>query len=403
MTIIDDRTSHRGYQQPNPANNASDDAVRLAAALALIDTDVDGLITAVAGKAAAVHGHPINQITGLTEALNGKAPSNHSHALGALSDVNTSGVAAGQFLKYIGAQWQPGGISISDVGSLSEALAAFEVAGNKGNANGYAGLDGSGKVPVAQLPSAALQAPAGALMIATGSVALPGTIKANGATLSRTAYADLWLWAQTSGNLAASEAAKTAGQYGPGNGTTTFSIPDLRGEFIRGWDDGKGIDSGRAIGSTQASQNLAHTHGVTESPHSHGVTQTPHSHGVNDPSHAHGVYDPSHAHAVYDPGHSHVTYVYGGFDDGTPLTEPGRSSGFADQPHSYGTSVSGTGIGIYPSGTGIGIYASGTGISLVAANANVSVNAATTGLSLQSAGGAEARPVNIAYLFCIKY
>ncbi|EQA5714774.1 tail fiber protein [Cronobacter sakazakii] len=30
-------------------------------------------------------------------------------------------------------------------------------------------------------------------------------------------------------------------------------LPDLRGEFIRGWDDGRGIDSGRAVLSTQSS------------------------------------------------------------------------------------------------------------------------------------------------------
>lgn len=36
------------------------------------------------------------------------------------------------------------------------------------------------------------------------------------------------------------------------------NLPDLRGEFIRGWDDGRGVDSGRVIGSTQghAIQNI---------------------------------------------------------------------------------------------------------------------------------------------------
>lgn len=31
----------------------------------------------------------------------------------------------------------------------------------------------------------------------------------------------------------------------------TGSLPDLRGEFLRGWDDGRGVDSGRALLSTQ--------------------------------------------------------------------------------------------------------------------------------------------------------
>ena len=31
----------------------------------------------------------------------------------------------------------------------------------------------------------------------------------------------------------------------------TNNLPDLRGEFIRGWDDGRGVDSGRALLSSQ--------------------------------------------------------------------------------------------------------------------------------------------------------
>jgi len=41
------------------------------------------------------------------------------------------------------------------------------------------------------------------------------------------------------------------------------TLPDLRGEFIRGWDDGKGTDSGRAIKSTQTSTNQQHNHSAT--------------------------------------------------------------------------------------------------------------------------------------------
>ncbi|MGP4395268.1 tail fiber protein [Escherichia coli] len=37
-------------------------------------------------------------------------------------------------------------------------------------------------------------------------------------------------------------------------------LPDLRGEFIRGWDDGRGVDSGRGLLSLQSSQNLSHSH-----------------------------------------------------------------------------------------------------------------------------------------------
>lgn len=64
-----------------------------------------------------------------------------------------------------------------------------------------------------------------------------GFLKCNGAAVSRTTYSALFAAIGTT--------------YGAGNGTTTFNVPDLRGEFLRGLDDGRGIDTGRAIGSAQ--------------------------------------------------------------------------------------------------------------------------------------------------------
>ncbi|HAN2444167.1 TPA: phage tail protein [Escherichia coli] len=40
-------------------------------------------------------------------------------------------------------------------------------------------------------------------------------------------------------------------------------LPDLRGEFIRGWDDGRGVDVGRTLLFAQSSQNLSHSHDET--------------------------------------------------------------------------------------------------------------------------------------------
>jgi phage-related tail fiber protein len=65
----------------------------------------------------------------------------------------------------------------------------------------------------------------------------PGAIKANGAAVSRTTYAALFAVIGTT--------------FGVGNGTTTFNVPDLRGEFVRGWDDARGVDTGRVFGSAQ--------------------------------------------------------------------------------------------------------------------------------------------------------
>lgn len=74
-----------------------------------------------------------------------------------------------------------------------------------------------------------------------------GFLKANGAAVSRTTYAALFAVIGTT--------------FGAGDGSTTFKLPDLRGEFLRGWDDGRGVDSGRSFGSAQADDYKSHTHG----------------------------------------------------------------------------------------------------------------------------------------------
>ncbi|EGV38464.1 phage tail protein [Neisseria weaveri] len=79
--------------------------------------------------------------------------------------------------------------------------------------------------------------PSGMVAYFAGANPPPGWLKANGAAVSRTTYAALFAAIGTT--------------YGAGDGRTTFNLPDLRGEFVRGLDDGRGIDSGRALGSRQ--------------------------------------------------------------------------------------------------------------------------------------------------------
>lgn len=64
-----------------------------------------------------------------------------------------------------------------------------------------------------------------------------GWLKANGAAVSRKDYPSLF--------------AALGTYYGAGDGSTTFNLPDLRGEFVRGWDDGRGVDNGRGFGTKQ--------------------------------------------------------------------------------------------------------------------------------------------------------
>ena len=89
--------------------------------------------------------------------------------------------------------------------------------------------------------------PTGAVFYFAASTAPTGFLKANRAAVSRTTYAALF--------------AITGTTYGAGDGTTTFNVPDLRGEFIRGWDDARGVDASRAFGSAQADEFKSHTHG----------------------------------------------------------------------------------------------------------------------------------------------
>ena len=82
-------------------------------------------------------------------------------------------------------------------------------------------------------------------------------LKANGATLNRADYPDLWNFAQNSGGI---RDPKTAATFGLGNGSTTFQLPDARGYFLRAFDDGRGVDAGRLIHEIQASAMHQHSH-----------------------------------------------------------------------------------------------------------------------------------------------
>lgn len=83
---------------------------------------------------------------------------------------------------------------------------------------------------------------AGEVCFFARNTAPTGFLKANGAAVSRTSYAALFAAIGTT--------------FGAGDGSTTFNVPDLRGEFLRGFDDGRGVDSGRGFGSAQGGSNI---------------------------------------------------------------------------------------------------------------------------------------------------
>ena len=197
--------------------------------------------------------------------------------------------------------------------------------GSNGNANDVLQSDGSGNLSFAAIPGV----PTGSVHMMATTTAPSGYLKCNGAAVSRTTYADLFAVIGTT--------------HGAGNGSSTFNVPDLRGEFVRGWDDSRGVDSGRSFGSSQSDANKQHNHGVTQSAHTHGIT---------------------------DPGHIHQIQ--------------------------YSNSDSGDGV-IEESGVGL----SGTEPTL-SATTGITVNSATISISINNAGGSEARPRNVAMMYVIK-
>lgn len=86
----------------------------------------------------------------------------------------------------------------------------------------------------------------GAMMMWPKSTPPTGWLKRNGAAISRTTYAPLFAVLGT--------------DFGVGDGSTTFNLPDDRALFERGWDDGLGVDTGRAFGSTQTDDIKLHGH-----------------------------------------------------------------------------------------------------------------------------------------------
>lgn len=91
--------------------------------------------------------------------------------------------------------------------------------------------------------------PIGSIVSFAGATAPSGYLLCDGSAVSRTSYASLFAVIGTT--------------YGSGDGSTTFNLPDLRGEFVRGLDNGKGIDAGRLLGSSQGQAIQSHTHSST--------------------------------------------------------------------------------------------------------------------------------------------
>mgnify|MGYP005981407799 CR=1 FL=1 len=118
-----------------------------------------------------------------------------------------------------------------DVSALVDKLAAALAARGLSRENPFADIaaDGTENQALANLGLGEGSAlPVGVPVPWPGETAPEGWLKCNGASFDTAKYPKLAL-AYPSGKL-----------------------PDLRGEFIRGWDDGRGVDSGRTLLATQS-------------------------------------------------------------------------------------------------------------------------------------------------------
>lgn len=99
--------------------------------------------------------------------------------------------------------------------------------------------------------------PAGVVLPFAGPLPPTGWLLCDSSPVSRTLYPKLFAAIGTT--------------YGVGNGSTTFNLPELRGEFVRGGDNGRGVDAARALGSFQQPTFIR---GVMDDAYGSDVTNT---------------------------------------------------------------------------------------------------------------------------------
>jgi microcystin-dependent protein len=206
-----------------------------------------------------------------------------------------------------------------------------------------------------------------------------GWLKANGAIVSRTTYSALF--------------AAIGTQFGIGDGVNTFQLPDLRGRFVRAWDDSAGVDPSRAFGSTQTDDVKHHSHTVTVTVNSGGA----HAHTattVAGGSHAHTAYTDAqgnHGHSIFGP------YWTGSYLEHDASDESDR--GVHSTSYTHGSSAAGN------HGHNITVNAGGSHSHTLTTSTDPG-HAHTASASVPASGGVtgtETRPTNVAMLACIRY
>lgn len=161
---------------------------------------------------------------------------------------NTAGVHTGAVTGNVTGNATGSSGSCTGNSATATALATARNIQVSGDVTGTASFDGSANINIAAT-LAAQPVPAGSVFNFAASTAPTGYLECSGAAVSRTTYAALF--------------AVTSTTFGVGDGSTTFNLPNLRGEFVRGFDNGRGVDASRAFGSAQSDELKAHTHTTT--------------------------------------------------------------------------------------------------------------------------------------------
>lgn len=115
---------------------------------------------------------------------------------------------------------------------------------------GFGIKDSYTKAEVEALIAKASALPVGSIVAFPVDSPPPGFLELDNSVKSSATYPDLSAYLGSKFNK---------GDEGVGN----FRLPEARGEFLRGWDHGRGVDAGRGLGSWQADDNKAHAHTVT--------------------------------------------------------------------------------------------------------------------------------------------
>lgn len=115
-------------------------------------------------------------------------------------------------------------------------------------ANNVIALNADAKLPAVDgsLLTGINSIPIGSILYLPYANTDPNYMECAGQAINRIEYATLY--------------AKIGVSFGTGDGSSTFNLPDIRGEFVRGWDNSRNVDAGRALGSIQGDIFKAHAH-----------------------------------------------------------------------------------------------------------------------------------------------